>query len=279
MLKRCFDSRAPFWVRLSAAGLSALFAVSVLILVVSFFADETPETVVPVALVPETPVPEPLPDFDRYEDIEEKKQAFFSFLIDYAQAENERINDTRMQVDTLLAITNDGTELSPSEQIQLQRIAVEYRLDVESMNNKELLSELSVRVDNIPPSLVLAQAASESAWGTSRFAKEGNNIFGQWCYDEGCGLVPERRALDAEHEVRAFSSIAASVRAYFRNINTNAAYSYFRELRRQMRERDTELDAMVLAYGLMQYSERRHVYVNELQELIRINRLQRYDND
>lgn len=279
MLKRCFDSRAPFLVRLSAAGLSALFAVSVLILVTSFFADSPSDSVELVVLVPEIPAPESLPDFDAFDNIDEKKQAFFSFLIDYVHAENERINDTRMQLDSMWDIISDNANLSPSEHALLERIAVEYRLDVESLTTRELLAELILRVDNIPPSLVLAQAASESAWGTSRFAKEGNNIFGQWCYDEGCGLVPQRRALDAEHEVRAFTSVAASVRAYFRNINTNAAYDYFRELRREMRERNAELDAMVLAYGLMQYSERGHVYINELQELIRINQLQRYDNN
>ena len=125
-----------------------------------------------------------------------------------------------------------------------------------------------LRVDIIPASLVLAQAANESAWGTSRFTLEGNNIFGQWCYEEGCGIVPRRRAAGATHEVRRFETIEEAVAAYFVNINTNPVYQYLRELRAQMRVQQLELNPLVLAFGLGRYSERGGNYIDEVQSII-----------
>ena len=145
------------------------------------------------------------------------------------------------------------------------------------MSQYELTKELIRRVDVIPTSLVLAQAANESAWGTSRFAREGNNIFGQWCFDEGCGLVPNRRGEDASHEVRAFASVEAAVRAYFRNLNTHPSYEDLRTLRASMRMQGLPLNSMVLARGLTRYSERGMDYVLELQDMIRINELRERD--
>jgi Bax protein len=136
-----------------------------------------------------------------------------------------------------------------------------------------------LRVDVLPPSLVLAQAANESAWGTSRFALEGNSLFGQWCYVEGCGIVPRRRARGATHEVKSFDSVAGTVRAYFNNINTNQSYEYLRELRADMREEDQPIDSMVLAFGLEPYSQRGDRYVDEVQNIIMQNDLHERDDD
>jgi Bax protein len=136
-----------------------------------------------------------------------------------------------------------------------------------------VLQELMERVDVIPTSLVLAQAANESAWGMSRFAREANNMFGQWCFDSGCGLVPARRGVNATHEVKAFASIEESVNAYFLNLNTNSSYQEMREMRAQMRAQGRPLDSMVLARGLTRYSQRGMAYVSELQDIIRVNRL------
>jgi Bax protein len=219
-----------------------------------------------------------LPDFEAIENVDEKKEAFFSFLIDYVEAENARILDDRLEVLELWEIARADNELSDIEVEILSEIATHYRMDP-ALPHYEQLRELVLRVDTIPPSLVLAQAANESAWGTSRFAKEGNNIFGQWCFDECCGLIPERRSSEAAHEVRAFLSVEDAVRSYFRNINTHAAYAELREMRSDMRESGRPLDALVLAHGLRSYSERGQIYVNELHALIRQNRLQRLDNN
>lgn len=221
-------------------------------------------------------IPE-LPDFESYGDTETRKEAFFSYLTVYVETENQRIAETRTSLLPMWEVVRRGQRLSDVEYAEMLDIAEEYRLDAAELSDRQVLAELIKRVDVIPTSLVLAQAANESAWGMSRFAREGNNIFGQWCYDEGCGLVPNRRRENATHEVRAFSSVQASVSAYFRNLNTNRSYEDMREMRAQMRAQSRSLDSMVLARGLTRYSERGMAYVHELQDIIRINRLSALD--
>ncbi len=170
--------------------------------------------------------------------IEAKKDAFFSYFHDYIEEENARILKSRERLLGFRAILAGGALLSPAERHALDLIAAEYRIPRNDLPIVDMVEELLLRVDIIPPSLALAQAATESAWGTSRFAKEGNNIFGQWCFDEGCGLIPGRRSDDASHEVRAFASVDAAVKAYYRNLNSNPTYEYFRELRAHMRLHD-----------------------------------------
>lgn len=229
----------------------------------------------------DTRAPEPLiiapiavfPDFVSIDDIPLKKRMFFEFMELYIVKQNELVADTRESLLAMSDILSSGTPLGVVQREELVEIAARYRLDFEGMRESEVLFELLKRVDTIPVSLALAQAANESAWGTSRFALEGNNIFGQWCYDEGCGLVPNRRANEASHEVRAFISIEASVRAYFMNLNTHHRYESFREMRFQMRNQRGRLDPMVLAYGLHGYSERGQKYVDEVQSIIKQNDL------
>lgn len=215
----------------------------------------------------------PLPDFDAITNIDLKKETFFAFFQHYIEAENARILERRESLLNFSDILADGGDLSVQEAATLHDIVVQYRLQDSGLPMQDLIDELLVRVDIIPVSLALAQAANESAWGTSRFAREGNNIFGQWCFDEGCGLVPGQRADDASHEVRSFASVEASVRAYFRNLNTNPTYEYLRELRAQMRMKGKPLDSRALAQGLLRYSERGHVYISELYDIIRVNDL------
>lgn len=269
MLKFLAYPKIPTLIRASAAVVVASLVIALVVK-----SRQIPQQVVeaPEPVVEEVFVSE-LPDFDAITDVEVKKQSFFGFLRDYVERENDRILQERDRLVEFSAILHSGSDLSRIEQRTLDTIAKEYRLDDSEMANNDLVEELLVRVDVIPVSLALAQAATESAWGTSRFAREGNNIFGQWCFDEGCGLVPGRRADDKSHEVKAFASIDASVRGYFRNLNTNSSYAYFRELRAQMRDQDRSLDSMRLAGGLRRYSERGHVYVSEVQDIIRINGL------
>jgi Bax protein len=132
-------------------------------------------------------------------------------------------------------------------------------------------------VDPVPPSLALAQAAIESAWGTSRFAVQGNNLFGQWCYKKGCGLVPLQRNSDSHHEVAKFATVSESVESYIRNINTHRAYIDFRATRAQLRGAESPASGYQLAENLLEYSELREKYVHEVQAVIRINNLARYD--
>lgn len=256
-----------------------------------------------------------VPDFTIYDQVDERKSAFFAFMMDFVESENARIAAVREELLPMWGVLNHGHELTEIEETRLYDIAkgFGFRNEVEAMiaarniensdpaaaegdeqqalsedaerilaagevlSQYELTKELIRRVDVIPTSLVLAQAANESAWGTSRFAREGNNIFGQWCFDEGCGLVPNRRGEDASHEVRAFASVEAAVRAYFRNLNTHPSYEDLRTLRASMRMQGLPLNSMVLARGLTRYSERGMDYVLELQDMIRINELRERD--
>lgn len=232
-------------------------------------------------LMPETDKEElvlsELPDFEAYGDTEARKEAFFSYLTTYVEAENQKISATRALLQPMWEVVQQGQPLTDVEISNMLDIAEQYRLEAGELSERQILRELMKRVDVIPTSLVLAQAANESAWGMSRFAREGNNIFGQWCFDEGCGLVPSRRGENATHEVRAFASVQASVSAYYRNLNTNHSYEVMRDMRAQMRQQGRPLDSMVLARGLTRYSERGMAYVHELQDIIRINRLSALD--
>ena len=217
------------------------------------------------------------PDFAGIPDVQVKKQQFFDFLEDYIVTENTHIRRLREQLLKRADIVNDGIALSSREREWMLDLAQSYGLEVAQSSDREIANELMLRVDVIPVSLALAQAANESAWGTSRFVLEGYNIFGQWCYEEGCGMVPQRRVSGATHEVRRFDSVAASVKGYLDNINTHHLYAYLRELRAFMRNQQQTLDPMVLAYGLGRYSERGEDYVDEIQNIIIQNKLRNRD--
>ena len=122
-------------------------------------------------------------------------------------------------------------------------------------------------------SLALAQAAKESGWGTSRFAREANNLFGEWCFDPGCGLVPQNRRDGYRHEVEAFRTPADSVISYVRNLNTHDRYRSFRLERAKLRKAGIEVSGMLLAEELADYSEGRDDYIKDIKHLIRVNKL------
>lgn len=232
---------------------------------------ELPEFI--AEITEQQPAVSELPDFESFVDTQDRKNAFFDFLTDYIERENYNIVKTRTLLEPMWQVVSSGQRLSDVEYLTMLDVAEQYRLDAAELSERQVLQELMERVDVIPTSLVLAQAANESAWGMSRFAREANNIFGQWCFDSGCGLVPARRGINATHEVKAFASIEESVNAYFLNLNTNSSYQDMREMRAQMRAQGRPLDSMVLARGLTRYSQRGMAYVSELQDIIRVNRL------
>ena len=166
------------------------------------------------------------PDFASINSISARKQQFFDYLEVFVIAENIAITQFRDELDDYLKITNSGAGFSEFERAWVFRLARRYQIEVENYSEKEIVDELLLRVDVLPVSLALAQAANESAWGTSRFALEGNNIFGQWCYEQGCGIVPARRQAGAIHEVRSFVSVEDAIESYFLNINSHPSYSY-----------------------------------------------------
>ena len=133
------------------------------------------------------------------------------------------------------------------------------------------------RMDIVPPSLALAQAAEETGWGTSRFVREGNALFGQYTYKSVTGMVPERRDADRRHRVRSHDNLLAAVRAYVHNLNSHWAYEDFRDRRAQLRRAGRPIDGYDLAGELGQYSERRAAYVQAIRQIMRQNRLGDFD--
>ena len=213
-----------------------------------------------------------LPDFSGYQDTTEKKVAFFSFLYPRIVLANSRILIERDYLDSLA----NETALSKKEHTWLAAQSRRLRVE-EEPGSPAQFALLRKRLDVIPPSLILAQAANESAWGTSRFALRGNNLFGQWCFSKGCGLVPLSRVEGASHEVASFPSPYHSVRAYIQNLNRHASYQGLRDTRLDDRESGDPLSGLALARGLVSYSERGEEYVDEIRSMIRYNNLQFYD--
>jgi len=224
---------------------------------------------------PDTSIDDPveIPDFAAIQDVETKKQVFFDFLQPYIDAENEKVRQQRERLAGLIEKITQGKTLDRIERVFIRELSTEYELEFDNELDIAFLNRLLRRVDVIPPSLVLAQAANESAWGTSRFAQQANNFFGQWCYSEGCGLVPKRRRASASHEVKAFNSIEDAVNAYFMNLNTFPSYLDLRLIRAGLRENSQPIDGISLTEGLASYSERGEDYIEELRSMIHYNQL------
>jgi len=218
---------------------------------------------------------EPIPSFTDISDVKEKKQTFFEFLYPMVVLANQEIQQERDILQALIAMPADLTE---EEEVWVFDRCLYYKAPCdEDAPSKQAAQLLLNRLGSVPPSLALAQAANESAWGTSRFALDGNNYFGQWCYSDGCGLIPANRNDDASHEVRVFEHPLDSVRSYVHNINTSPAYKPLRNLRLEARNADQPRLGYNLAPGLVRYSERREAYVEEIQHMIRANNLEKYD--
>jgi len=197
--------------------------------------------------------------------VHDRKHGFIHFLRPIIRAENERIKARRAR---LLAL--NPVKATAADRLWLNELASSYGLAADT-SAQSLQNALIRRVDIVPEWLALMQAANESAWGTSRFAHQGNNLFGQWCFTKGCGIVPKRRIRGASHEVAVFRSPAASVRAYMRNLNTGKMYHLLREIRAELRKRGKPLTAEALATGLEHYSERGLAYVEDMRRMIREN--------
>lgn len=218
-----------------------------------------------------------IPDFSSIKDVRLKKKTFFEFMYPKIITANAKVADERTQLKKLKINWLKNSQFSTKENGQFVNLLKKYREDKIKLDVLSKLNNLLLKVDAIPPSLILAQSANESAWGTSRFAKKGNNYFGQWCYKKGCGLVPSQRNAGATHEVAKFNDVQTSVNAYIFNINVSRSYATIRRLRQKMRSTGKTIDSLMLAKGLSLYSERGAEYVKEIQSMIRFNKLQQYD--
>lgn len=217
---------------------------------------------------------EPVPDFSQYPAGSERKMEFFDYFLPLFQTENAQIFDERA---TVMALQKKSDNLYWWNERTLSELTRKYRMDEFDPSKASSWKALLSRVDKVPASLALAQGANESAWGTSRFAKDGNNFFGQWCYIAGCGLVPSKRNAGASHEVAKFDSAQESVASYLLNLNSHPAYTELRTIRAALRAKDKPVSGEALAAGLQKYSERGSAYVNELRSMIKQNDLAQYD--
>lgn len=217
-----------------------------------------------------------VPSFASFDDVSKRKQRFIEYLFPLiTDASLDVLKDRKLLID-LEQHLSDGGGLSREQLMTLEKLALRYATEYDSSRLRDTIRHLLARVDIVPASLILAQAAHETAWGTSRFATEANNFFGQWCYREGCGLVPGTRDEGETHEVRVFSYPAESVNAYLLNINRNRAYSELRRLRLQLRHKKQPVTGYELASGLSKYSERGESYIKSIRGLIKSNQLQKY---
>jgi len=213
-----------------------------------------------------------LPDFQSYSAGAERKTAFISFLEPIVTARNKKLLEQHAVLEGIAQKVEKGGSSSWADRRFLNKLASFYSLDdAKPESEEQVLKKLLNRVDVIPPALVVAQAANESAWGTSRFAREANNLFGQWCYKQGCGLIPRTRTPGSSHEVRSFANVDESIEGYFLNINTHKQYARLREIRQSLRSSGQSVSGAALADGLLYYSERREAYVKDIKNMMRIN--------
>ena len=205
-------------------------------------------------------------DLDELQSTKLKKETFIKIVLPLIVAENERILADREKL-TTLANKKFTTDL---EKQWIRQKLLEYKV------KKGDLKELLVRIDIIPTSIALAQAAKESGWGTSRFALEGNAIFGQWTWD-GQGIAPLKRDGDKNHKILKFPILRASVKAYKNNLNTHKSYFKFREKRNQLRDKNKNITGLALTSTLKNYAQTGSEYTKILNQIITQNRLSDFE--
>ena len=201
------------------------------------------------------------------ENTKERKEFFIQIVLPLILQENNKI---RLERKRLFSIINK------SNNTDLEKKWLNKKYKQYGIPSKDL-STLKIRMDEVPVSLALAQAAKETGWGTSRFAQEGNALFGQWTWS-GEGLKPKEADENKGHKVMKFNVLQASVRAYQRNLNTHKTYKEFRKARAQLRDSGKPLDSIILSKFLDKYAETGKQYVQILQKIIKQNDLKDFDN-
>ena len=201
------------------------------------------------------------------ENSKQRKEFFIQIILPLVLQEN---NNIRLDRKRLFSIINKSNNSS------LEKKWLDKKYKQYGIPKKDILT-LKIRMDEIPVSLALAQAAKETGWGTSRFAQEGNALFGQWTWS-GEGLKPKGADKDEGHKVMRFNVLQASVRAYQRNLNTHSSYKEFRLARAKLRDAGKPLNSIILSEYLNEYAETGSQYVEVLKKIISQNKLQDFDD-
>lgn len=215
-------------------------------------------------------------DIDGAQSTLEHKRDFLRVMLPLVLAGNEKIMADRNRAQKFAQQVQSGGNLYAVNKAWLINLAAEYGLADFDPSNGEW-EELLRRVDAVPPSLALAQAALESGWGTSRYAQQGNAVFGQMSWKSGSGIIPTDRHPDAAHEVRRFAQLSESVGAYLHNLNTNRHYAKFRIRRADIQASGQTPSGMELAKYLDRYSEEGRKYIDEVRGIIETNLLLEMD--
>jgi len=205
-------------------------------------------------------------DLNALGNTKKKRELFIKIILPLILDENLKIKDDRKRLFKLVSKSFN----TPGEKVWLKRRFKEYKIE-----DKDL-TELKERMDIIPVSIAIAQAANESGWGTSRFALEGNALFGQWTWSKK-GISPKDKDSNKNHKVLQFQILKASVRAYKNNLNTHNAYKEFREARAQIREDGNEPSGLLLTKHLKRYSGIGEKYIKLLNDIIEKNSLEDFD--
>ena len=206
-------------------------------------------------------------DLDEIKDTKLKKDTFIKIVLPLVVAENEKILDDRLKLKKILSRKNT----TDKEKLWLRQKLREYKV------KKSNMKELEKRMDIIPVSVALAQAAKESGWGTSRFALEGNAIFGQWTWS-GQGIEPLDKGKNEGHKILRFPILRASVKAYKNNLNTHKGYSQFREKRLNLRKKNRPVTGLELISSLDKYAQTGIEYVKILEKIIKQNSLNEFES-
>jgi Bax protein len=206
-------------------------------------------------------------EITKIENVKKRKDFFIKIILPLIIKENNNIKLDRKKLFSILN-KNKNTR---TEQVWLNLKFKQY-----GVVNKDL-STLKIRMDEIPVSMAIAQAAKETGWGTSRFAQEGNALFGQWTWS-GEGIKPIDADNNSTHKVMKFKVLQASIRAYQRNLNTHSSYKNFRSARAELRDEGKKLDSMNLSEYLDKYAETGKEYVRVLQQIIKQNNLTDFDD-
>ena len=201
------------------------------------------------------------------ENTKKRKDFFIQIILPLILKENNNIKLDRKRLFSIINKSNNT---------KLEKKWLDKKYKQYGVSSKDL-SILKIRMDEIPVSLAIAQAAKETGWGTSRFAQEGNALFGQWTWS-GEGLKPKDAEKNQGHKVMKFNVLQASVRAYQRNLNTHSTYSEFRKERAKLRDQRSALDSLVLVKHLDQYAETGNQYVEVLRKIIKQNNLKDFDD-
>ena len=252
-----FDEKPTDSVRLSAATIEELFKST------NYSLDDVRKNklVKPISL---TLLPT---EIKKIENVEKRKNLFIQIILPLIIKEN---NDIKLDRIKLFSILNKSINT------KVEKAWLNSKFKQYGVLNKDL-STLKIRMDEVPVSMAIAQAAKETGWGTSRFAQEGNALFGQWTWS-GEGIKPSKADGKSTHKVMRFNVLQASVKAYQRNLNTHSTYRNFRSARAELRDQGKKLDSMILSGYLDKYAETGKEYVRVLQQIIKQNNLTDFDD-